>query len=150
MNKQAITFFSLFSLILVLSVYYMMIPPIDHVDSNLSTNEETLQDKLQSKHENEKQTQNDILASSVSTSQEVNDALNDMDETNTNITLETKVKNELTNKGYSNVFCEIDENVIKITIKKEKATSDEVVDIMECVDSICNQKYMPEIKFIDE
>ena len=33
MNKQAITFLSLFTLILVLSIYYLLVPPIDQSDT---------------------------------------------------------------------------------------------------------------------
>ena len=33
MNKQAITFLSLFTLILVLSIYYLLVPPIDQDDT---------------------------------------------------------------------------------------------------------------------
>ena len=33
MNKQAITFLSLFTLILVLSIYYLLVPPIDQGDT---------------------------------------------------------------------------------------------------------------------
>ena len=40
MNKQAITFLSLFSLILVLSVYYIMLPPASNLDQDITVNEQ--------------------------------------------------------------------------------------------------------------
>ena len=49
MNKQAITFLSLFTLILVLSVYYLVVPPIDQ-QANVQTKQlskiEVLQNQL--------------------------------------------------------------------------------------------------------
>ena len=39
MNKQAITFLSLFSLILVLSVYYIMLPPASSLDQDITVSE---------------------------------------------------------------------------------------------------------------
>ena len=79
MNRQAITFFSLFSLILVLSVYYMMIPPIDNNKNINQDMEISLQEKLNAKRENDIQIQNDILASSASSSEQLNEALGKTD-----------------------------------------------------------------------
>ena len=113
MNRQAITFFSLFSLILVLSVYYMMIPPIDNNKNINQDMEISLQEKLDAKRENDIQIQNDILASSASSSEQLNEALSQMDETTQHINLETLVKNKLIELGYKDVFCEIDEDIMK-------------------------------------
>ena len=55
MNKQAITFLSLFTLILVLSIYYLLVPPIDQDDtvSKKSLSRiEILQSELNKNHEN--------------------------------------------------------------------------------------------------
>ena len=55
MNKQAITFLSLFTLILVLSIYYLLVPPIDQSDtvSKKSLSRiEILQSELNKNHEN--------------------------------------------------------------------------------------------------
>ena len=50
-----------------------------------------------------------------------------------------------------NIVKRINKNaVIKITIKKEDASKEDVIQIMECVDDLTNQKYSPELKFIDE
>lgn len=150
MNRQAITFFSLFSLILVLSVYYMMIPPIDNNKNINQDMEISLQEKLDAKRENDIQIQNDILASSASSSEQLNEALSQMDETTQHINLETSVKNKLIELGYKDVFCEIDEDIIKITIQKTNGNNEDVVKIIECVDNATEGKYSPEIKFISQ
>jgi len=149
MNKQAITFFSLFSLILVLSVYYVMIPPID--DSiEITQAEESLKDKLSLKRNEETDIQNNILASSSSSGEELNKAIESINETKQAISIETKITNELNKLGYQNVFCEIDQTVIKITITYPNASKDDAIKVMDVVMKNCNEKYSPEIKFINE
>lgn len=148
MNRQVITFFSLFTLILVLSVYYILIPPAS-TNQSVSTNN-SMQDLLDLKRNEQKSVQNEILASSTSTGEQLNDALNIISETQTNENIELNVKNKLTELGFENVFCEIDHEVIKITISKKNHNIDDVLLVMEHVDELCNQKYTPEIKFINE
>ena len=54
MNKQAFTFLTLFSLILVLSIYYIMLPPSSNqeVVTNTQTTIEQLQQQLNKKRDN--------------------------------------------------------------------------------------------------
>lgn len=148
MNRQVITFFSLFTLILVLSVYYILIPPAS-TNQSVSTNN-SMQDLLDLKRNEQKSVQNEILASSTSTGEQLNDALNIISETQTNENIELNVKNKLTELGFENVFCEIDHEVIKISISKKNHNIEDVLLVMEHVDELCNQKYTPEIKFINE
>ena len=148
MNRQVITFFSLFTLILVLSVYYILIPPAS-INQSVST-DNSMQDLLDLKRSEQKSVQNEILASSTSTGEQLNDALNIISETQTNENIELNVKNKLTELGFENVFCEIDHEVIKITISKKNHNIEDVLLVMEHVDELCNQKYTPEIKFINE
>ena len=117
MNRQVTTFFSLFTLILVLSVYYILIPPAS-TNQSVST-DNSMQDLLDLKRSEQKSVQNEILASSTSTGEQLNDALNIISETQTNENIELNVKNKLTELGFENVFCEIDHEVIKITISKK-------------------------------
>ena len=148
MNRQVITFFSLFTLLLVLSVYYILIPPAS-TNQSVST-DNSMQDLLDLKRSEQKSVQNEILASSTSTGEQLNDALNIISETQTNENIELNVKNKLTELGFENVFCEIDHEVIKITISKKNHNIEDVLLVMEHVDELCNQKYTPEIKFINE
>ena len=150
MNKNAITFFSLFSLILILSVYYILLPPIESNDFLEVTSLNTLQEKLDLKRSEQYESQNQILASSSSTGFQLNEALEIINENKKFSDLESRVKTKLNDMGYSDVFCEICDDVIKITIKKEDASKEDVIQIMECVDDLTNQKYSPELKFIDE
>lgn len=150
MNKQAITFFSLFSLILVLSVYYVMIPPVDETVTTQDNTEQTLQDKLDEKRNQQTQEQNDILASSTSSGEDLNQALETLSENKTASNVETTITNKLKELGYENAFCEISGEIIKVTITKKDSTKEDALVVMEAVLNACEQKYSPEIKFIDE
>ena len=73
MNKQAITFLSLFTLILVLSIYYLLVPPIDQGDtvSKKSLSRiEILQSELNKNHENKINDNNTVIASSKASEKE--------------------------------------------------------------------------------
>ena len=67
MRKQAITFLSLFTLILVVSIYYLLVPPVEEekvtVKSESSSTIDVLQDELNQIHENNISSNNDIFAS---------------------------------------------------------------------------------------
>ena len=74
MNKQAITFLSLFTLILVLSVYYLVVPPIDQ-QANVQTKQlskiEVLQNQLNENHENTLAENNDVIAPAKSSKKQI-------------------------------------------------------------------------------
>lgn len=150
MNKQAITFFSLFSLILVLSVYYVMIPPVNYENKENNTQEVSLKEQLDEKRANETQKQNEVLASSHSTGEQINQALETLSESKVSTSVEQKVTEALNKLGYNQVFCEINEKVIKVTISKNGANHEDALAVMECVLKTCQEKYSPEIKFIAE
>ena len=71
MRKQAITFLSLFTLILVLSIYYLLVPPVEEESVSVSNEEsstiDVMQNELDQLHENSISDNNDVIASSKST-----------------------------------------------------------------------------------
>ena len=84
MNKQAITFLSLFTLILVLSIYYLLVPPIDQGDtvSKKSLSRiEILQSELNKNHENKINDNNTVIASSKASEKEISTALTSNEKT---------------------------------------------------------------------
>ena len=83
MNKQAFTFLTLFSLILVLSIYYILLPPVSNEESvieNLTTIQQ-LQQQLDQKREDIIAKNNQIIAKESSTSDSINEALETISET---------------------------------------------------------------------
>lgn len=159
MNRQAITFLSLFSLILVLSVYYVMLPPVGTNETEVTINEQTNEDeekkdKLQEqldeqREENIKENEN-VISSNSSSSDDVSDALEAIDETKAMQSDEKNVKEALKNAGYTETFIEVQKKTIKVTVTKKDASNDDAVAIMNIVLATTDQKYTPEIKFVSD
>lgn len=157
MNKQAITFLSLFSLILVLSIYYVMLPPVDNsaaemeiVNSNsASYTFEKMEVELQAKRDAELKEYNEVIAASDSSSEEVSNALQEVQNIKDKSSLESEIKNLLVNSGYESVFVEIDGSIIKITIALVNPTSKDATDVINLVLSKTTE-LTPEVKFVNE
>ena len=152
MNKQAFTFLTLFSLILVLSVYYMMLPP--SADDNLVTHNESIIEKLQKEHDKKMktiiETNNDIIAKESSTSEIINQALKTISTTKSQAELEKNVINKIIELGYKDVFVEIDGQTIKVTVLLASHTKTDASKIMNEVLKVLGESYQVEIKFVNE
>ena len=127
MYKQAVTFLSLFSLILVLSVYYIMLPPVDDVVNNaniVSTSTvdfDMMQQQLTEKRESIIKENNDIIANASSSAQEVAQALEMIEVTKSLSETENEVKEQLKTLGYEEAFVEIDGSTMKVNIRKTES-----------------------------
>lgn len=156
MNRQAITFLSLFSLILVLSVYYVMLPPVTSDNDQEIAITETDDEKngqeeaLQEKREDQIQKQEDVISSNTSSNEDVSEALEEIEKTKTMSQEEQTVKQALKDAGYENTFVEISAQTIKITVTKKEPTNEDAVAIMNIVLAKTSKKYTPEIKFVNE
>ena len=125
MNKQAITFLSLFSLILVLSIYYIMLPSQDtqtSTNNDLNTIEE-LQTALDQKRDQIIAENNDIIAKESSTSESISKALETISETKELKDKEKEILTLIQNAGYQDVYVEIDGKLVQVTIIKKDATN---------------------------
>ena len=121
MNKQAITFLSLFTLILVLSIYYLLVPPIDQGDT----------------------------ASSKASEKEISTALTSNEKTKAIIKNEKDICQLLTDKGYKECFCEIDGEHMKVVVKLKDATSKDANKIIKLIHNKYNG-YIIEVKFVED
>ena len=143
MNKQAITFLSLFTLILVLSIYYLLVPPIDQDDtvSKKSLSRiEILQSELNKNHENKINDNNTVIASSKASEKEISTALTSN---------EKDICQLLTDKGYKECFCEIDGGHMKVVVKLKDATSKDANKIIKLIHNKYNG-YIIEVKFVED
>lgn len=155
MKRQAITFLSLFSLVMVLSVYYVMLPPVGSDEKEVSSIEEeeqteelTMQEKLDEARNQDNQKQEEIISSKTSSSDEINDALMALEKNKTLSAEEKMVTEALHEAGYDDVFVEINEATIKVTITKNDATKADATQVMNIVLAKTEKKYSPEIKFV--
>ena len=156
MNKQAITFLSLFTLILVLSVYYLVVPPIDQ-QANVQTKQlskiEVLQNQLNENHENTLAENNDVIASAKSSKKQIQEALTSIEKTNSDIETENTVEEIAENikeKGYKECFVELDDTHLKVVIKLKEATSKDANRVIKCIQGKYNNKFDIEVKFVED
>ena len=146
MNKQAITFLSLFTLILVLSIYYLLVPPIDQSDtvSKKSLSRiEILQSELNKNHENKINDNNTVIASSKASEKEISTALTSNEKTKAIIKNEKDICQLLTDKGYKECFCEIDGGHMKVVVKLKDATSKDANKIIKHIHNKYNGYITP-------
>lgn len=153
MNKQAFTFLTLFSLILVLSIYYIMLPPVQDKEPVSKTQLSTIQQlqvQLDKKREDIINKNNQIIAKESSTSDSINEALETISETKSLAEKEKTIISQLKELNYKEVYVEIDNETIKITALKKDANQKDASLIINKVLGIVGENYQVEVKFISE
>ena len=140
------------NLILVLSVYYIMLPLAstnEAVTQNLTTIQQ-LQEQLDKKREGIISKNNEIIAQESSSSESINEALETISVTKNVAEKEKSIVSKIKEMGYTEGYVEIDENTIKVTILKKEATQSDASSVMKEVMSIIGEDYQVEVKFINE
>lgn len=152
MNKQAFTFLTLFSLILVLSIYYIMLPPVS-TDNSVSKTENPivqLQEQLEKKRNDIISKNNQIIAKESSTSDSINKALETISETKNMGEKEKKIVDKIKEMGFKDAYVEIDNQTIKVTVLKKDATQSDASKIIKEILKLVGNDYQVEVKFISE
>ena len=153
-NKRSIWFLTLFSLILVLSVYYITMPSElllntsgNYTEENNPTtniNESTVLVALRVEAEEEllKEMENlrIILNSSESSVDEKNEAFEKMKELNINKGEEEKIQNKIKEVYQLDAFVRIKNDQIEIVINKEESSSDLANKIMRTVQEMFEEQ----------
>lgn len=154
MRKQAITFLSLFTLILVLSIYYLLVPPIEEEKTNVSTQQsssiEIMQEELQQSHENSISENNDVIASSKSSQDEIDSALTSISKTKEIMKKEKEIIQLLKDKGYKECYVEMTEKNIKVVVNLKNGSSQDANKIIKAIREYLNHIYDIEVKFVTE
>lgn len=155
MNKQAITFLSLFSLILVLSVYYILLPPLNNTELPVTIVEEdtsqvvSMQQNLDQQRLELIKENNEIIAASNSEKTEIEIALQTIENTKNIIQQEETINSLLNEAGYENIFAEINGNNIKIVIEKNDATTTDANAVIKIIMNEFGNAYHVEVKFVE-
>lgn len=160
-NKKSIWFLTLFSLILVLSVYYITMPSELLLNTNANYNkdkeptveisESTALVALRVQKEEEMMKQIDelklILTNNDSTIEQKNEAFNKMKELNTKRGEEEKIENKILEKFNLQAFVKIEGNEIQIVINSNEHDKKLANNIMRSVqEDFEEQKYIS-VKF---
>lgn len=171
MNKQALAFLTMFSLVLMLSVYYVTLPSDstsvmsnqttsgEQDDSKDSEKENTskqdnekkdsaeeLQDEINQKKETQINDNNQVVADKDSEEKDKEDALSTMEEVKNEQQLQTDIKNALT-KQKLNSAVEIKDTTCTITIFDTKADKKIAASVMKTAHDIVKNQYLIEVAF---
>ncbi|OUQ09332.1 hypothetical protein B5E92_00745 [Erysipelatoclostridium sp. An15] len=155
MNRQAITFLTLFSLILVLSIYYVLLPP-ETETNEVAVNRgelsqiEILQEELDQKRADLISENNAIIASSESSSDEIASALASISEAKETAALEKEITKIINDAGFKSAFVEVENKTIKVVVDKKEANSSDANSIIKTIMEKTNNEYQVEVKFISD
>ena len=146
MNRQVVSFLSLFGLVLVLSVYYILLPT--NLFINVPSTDETLFYELDAKHQEVIDENLAIVVSSEVSNQQKEVALNAILSEKEIISLENTLVGLIKEEGYSNVYVEYLDNCIKVVVKAEEVTNEQAAAIFTIVFENSETNLIPELEII--
>ena len=157
-KKQSIWVLTLFSLILVLSVYYITLPDeievINTEDTIATSIEETNNDyistlKLTNEEEKNKKTKElqEILTKEDSTKEEKNNAYEELKLLNIIKNKEEELSMKINNEFNLDSFVQIEDDKVKVIIAKKEHDANLASKIMEFIQSNFEEKMYISVKF---
>ena len=160
-NKKSIWFLTLFSLILVLSVYYITMPSELLISTNGNYNEENKETttitestvlvalRLEAEEELLKEMENlQLILNGDGSIEEKNEAFDKMKQLNMNKGEQEKLENKIKEVYNLESFVKIKNNNIEVTIKKEENDSTLANNIMRTIQELYEEEKYITIKFV--
>lgn len=161
-NKQKLWFLTLFSLILVLSVYYITMPSelltmaktnktTKENNAKVNVNTDDILTVLEIEKDEERQAMltqyNEILTSKDSTTEEKNNAYNGLKEIDQIKSKEEQIKKKIKEELKLDAFVKIDSSNINVTIKKKEHNYSLANKIMRLIQNDFKEKMYISVKF---
>lgn len=161
MNRQALAFLTMFSLILMLSVYYVTLPydttsvmstqdgeklDDDKREEEQVNDAEKLQEEITSKQESEVKKNSDVVSDSKSSDAQKQEALETIDTLKGDKAVMEALKQELEKSGFMSAI-EISEGTCKISIFDSEDTADNAKKVMKIASDATENKYLIEVTF---
>lgn len=161
-NRRLVSFLSLFSLVLVLSIYYVLVPVntatlndggINDNSSEVSVSSgedayfESLELAKVGKFNDDIDELNQIVASSSSTMDEKIEALEMIAQKNKMSKEEKVLKQAIKEAGYSNAYVEYEDNIVNILVSKKDANKTDAVTIIKLAYEKLGNSYIPSVSF---
>ncbi len=154
MNKQAFTFLTLFTLVLLLGVYYVTLPADSvqfEVDDLIASAEKSVfeqyEDVKQQLNEELKQKNEQVISSSSSTSEEKLEALENNAVLNAAQQFEAMIEQMLKEKGIESSFVEKREDIVRIVIPETENKQLTAMQLIRWVDEISDEEILIEVSF---
>ena len=154
MNKQAFTFLTLFTLVVLLGVYYVTLPA-DSItiepDQLISTSEENRIDQyneLKQQKNEELIAQNEqVISNSQTTSEEKLEALQENTLLQGVVLFEQNVESLLKENGYAECFVEQNDDILRVVLPASEKSHETAVKVIGLVDLICEEEMLIEVSF---
>ena len=160
-NKKSIWFLTLFSLILVLSVYYITMPSEllistndnyveeDEPTTNITESTILVALRLEAEEELLKEMENlQLILNGDGSIEEKNEAFDKMKELNMNKGEQEKLENKIKEVYNLESFVKIKNNQIEITVKKEENDSTLANNIMRTIQELYEEEKYITVKFV--
>ena len=156
MNKKVVTFLSLFSLVLILSIYYVVSPFGENIDNN-NTNVNVIVNQESDEYFTSLEVtktqnydlyideMNSIIASSEYTNDQKKEAIENIEKAKAQKELEKKTTDELKVLGYNQLFMEVGLKDIFVVVKYPEFTNSDAAKIMSTIYKNFGTKYNIEI-----
>ncbi len=159
-NRRLVSFLSLFSLVLVLSIYYVLVPVNtatlnneEEESSQVSVTDgedayfESLELAKVNKLNDDIDELNLIVASSSSTMEEKVEALEMIAQKKKLNKEEIVLKQAIKEAGYSNAYVEYEDNLVNILVSKKDATKSDAITIFKIAYEKLGNNYTPSVSF---
>lgn len=161
MNRQALAFLTMFSLILMLSVYYVTLPYDTTATMSTETGEkqdeetqsedsrndaEKLQDEITSKQESEVKKHSDVVSDAESSDAQKQEALETIDTLKKDQTITETLKQSLEKAGFMSAI-EITDGTCKITVFDTEDNEENAKKVMKIANEATENKYLIEVTF---
>jgi outer membrane protein assembly factor BamA len=161
-NRRLISFLSLFSLVLVLSIYYVLVPvntatintdnpTEDSAQVSVTDGEDAYFENLElakvSKFNDDIEELNQVVASSSSTMNEKIEALEMIAQKKKLNKEEAELKKSIKEAGYTNAYVEYENNIVNILVSKKEATKTDAVTIIKLAYEKLGNSYIPSVSF---
>lgn len=160
-NKKGVWFLTLFSLILVLSVYYITMPTELLISNSDNMKEETkptikteessvlvsLRAESDENTEKEIESLKKIISDSDSSIEDKNAAFEKMKELNSNRSKEEILEEKIKTQHKLDSFIKIDDDNISVTINNENHNAELANKIMRCIQEEYKEKMKITVKF---
>ncbi len=154
MNKQAFTFLTLFTLVVLLGVYYITLP-VDSVviepDQLITSIEENVIEQYnelkQQQHEETRNQNEQVISNSLTTSEEKLEALRQNTLLEGTVLFEDNVVSLLKENGFENCFVEKNDQVLRVVLPLEMKSQKTAVKVIGLVDAICDEELLIEVSF---
>lgn len=156
MNRQIISFLSLFSLVLVLSIYYVLMPlsqgldgddEIVDIEDSTTLYFATLHLARETYWDDLKTVQNSVIASAVASNQEKAVALEDISAIEAAMNLETTAVNHLKEIGFEAAYVEVNGKIVTIIVGLDEPTKTDAVSVFRSIYETLGAEVAAELTF---